>query len=1055
MKIASFAARRPVTIWMAIAVVLMLGAVSLSKLSVDLLPKLNPPVLAVITLFPGASPQEVSKMVTEPLEATVSTCTNIKQLSSVSQENVSIIVGEFTWGTSMQEVRMDLADKLARLTLPDGVGSPQMVRFDPAMLPVMQLSASSSLDPAEVKRILEIKVKPRLESLDGVAAVEITGAPTREISVELDQAKLQQYSLSQAQVVQAIQANNINLPADVIKQDRRQLNVRVLGRLSSVDELKKLTVTLAPVGEQTALTAMATQTSALGSGSGLGIKLNLPAGASTFLRPVALGEVAEVRDGYAAATGISRTNGLPSIGLTIRKEGDANLVNVARLLESELDRIQAETPEIHFTVTSNQATFINMAVDNVQSNLIVGGLLAVAILWAFLRSYKSTLIIALSIPISIIATFVLLYFSKLNLNLMTLGGLALGVGMLVDNSIVVIENVYQHLERGENPLRAAMDGTNEVTGAIIATTLTTVVVFLPIVFVGGLTGDIFRELALTVSFSLMSSLIVSITVVPMLSAQLLSLPKGQRNMMGSVKRLTIYGRCLSWALQRPMATMGLTLVALVLAVAAAPLIGTEFLPATDEGSISISGQLAEGAMLSASDQICQQIEAKLGEIDEIDVFTSTVGAGGQSYMSASTAGSNEFSIGVRLRPRSERQRSTTEVVQALSAEILCLDLDAKVTVSEQSLIQSLGASNHLELTISAPTTEDVARINQQVQERLAAIPGVTRISDNLSTAKPVIDVIVDRAKSMSFALSPAQVGLMVRGALSGQVATQYDDQGLAVDVRVRYREEDRGTVDDLSAMLVRSPMGPELPLQDLAFIREGVGPVTLTRQDGQNSCTVAVLREDGDLGSSISLSQELLAGITLPPGASIKFDGAVELMQSGFADLRLTMFLAIALVYMVMAAQFESFKQPMIIMLTLPLAAIGMVLALVITGRHLGVTAFIGVVMLVGIVVDNAIVLLDCVNQYRSKGMEIRNALITGAQERLRPILMTTVTTILGLIPLALGIGEGAELQAPLATVVIGGLVSSTFLTLVIIPVIYLMVESGPQPTAHSSQKNE
>ncbi|MGE5654254.1 MAG: efflux RND transporter permease subunit, partial [Bacillota bacterium] len=725
------------------------------------------------------------------------------------------------------------------------------------------------------------------------------------------------------------------------------------------------------------------------------------------------------------------------------------------LLERELDKIQAEMPEVNFTITADQASFINMAVDNVQSNLVVGGLLAVAILWVFLRSYKSTLIIALSIPISIIATFVLLYFSDLTLNLMTLGGLALGVGMLVDNSIVVIESIYQHLERGENPLRAAMDGTNEVTGAIIATTLTTVVVFLPIVFVGGLTGDIFRELSLTVSFSLLSSLVVSVTVVPMLSARMLSLPKGQNNMMGSVKKLTFYGRCLRWALDRPTATMGLTLVALIAAVWAAPLIGTEFLPATDEGSIKISGQLAEGSMLTATDEICRQIEARLKGVTEIEVFTSTIGGAGQSYLSASTAGSNEFAIAATLKPRRDRQRSVAEVVQALTSEIASLSLDARVTVAENSLVQNLGASNQLELTISAPTTEDVQRLNLQVQQRLAAMDGVTRITDNLSTAKPVIDVVVDRAKSMSFALTPAQVGMMVRGALAGQVATQYDDQGLAVDVRVRYREQDRSTVGDLNSILIKSPIGPELPLQELASVREGWGPVTLTRQNGQNSCTLTVVRQQGDLGSSIDLAQGFLQDIPLPPGASIKFDGAVELMQSGFDDLRLTMFLAIALVYMVMAAQFESFRQPLIIMLTLPLAAIGMVAALVLTGRHLGVTAFIGVVMLAGIVVDNAIVLLDCVNQYRARGMEPRNALLTGAQERLRPILMTTVTTILGLIPLAMGIGEGAELQAPLATVVIGGMVSSTILTLVIIPVIYLMIESGPQPAASGTQEHD
>ncbi|MGE5654826.1 MAG: efflux RND transporter permease subunit, partial [Bacillota bacterium] len=599
---------------------------------------------------------------------------------------------------------------------------------------------------------------------------------------------------------------------------------------------------------------------------------------------------------------------------------------------------------------------------------------------------------------------------------------------------------------------AAMDGTNEVTGAIIATTLTTVVVFLPIIFIGGLTGDIFKELSLTVSFSLLSSLVISVTVVPMLSARMLSLPKGQSNMMDSVKKLTFYGRCLGWALERPMATMSLTVVALVLAVLVAPMIGTEFLPATDEGSLRIRGQLSEGALLTTSDQICRQIEERVSQIPEVDLFTSTVGAGGQSELSASSTGSNEFSISATLKPRSKRERSTGEVVQALNAEIATLGLDARVTVSEVSIAQNMGASKYLELTISAPTTAEVERLNQQVQERLSAMPGVTRITDNLTAAKPVIDVVVDRAKSMNFALTPVQVGMMVRGALSGQVATQYDDGGQAVNVRVRYREQDRGTVADLNEMLIKSPLGPDLPLHELASIREGLGPVTLTRQNGQNSCTLSVLRDNDDLGSSIDLAETLLKDISLPPGASIKFDGAVELMQSGFADLRLTMFLAIALVYMVMAAQFESFKQPLIIMLTLPLAAIGMVLALVITGRHLGVTALIGVVMLVGIVVDNAIVLLDCVNQYRAKGMDAKQAVMTGAQERLRPILMTTVTTILGLIPLALGIGEGAELQAPLATVVIGGMMSSTVLTLVIIPVLYLMMENSPQPTARSPQ---
>lgn len=1083
MSLPRFSIKHPVTTLMIMLMAILLGVVSLTSTRMDLMPKFSPPVAAVMTTFPGASPEEVTKMVTEPVEAAVATTAGMKKVNSISREGMSVVVLQFSWGTDMREARDELTDRLSRVRLPEDAGKPTIVKFDPTMLPVMELSVADGKNLADLKRLAENELKTRLEAIDGVAAVEVLGGVDREIRVDLDQSKLAKYGLTQAQVAQAIQASNLTFPAGSIKTDDRNLSLRIVSEMNQVDVLRDLVVAMVPqVPKSSAVPQMPStgnpptpQAGAPGQGiPGLspgqipgqlnpsqipgqfnagqipgqpnlgqatrGIPATVSAPKITY-KAVRLSDIATITDGFTDRQSITRTGGADSLGLSIQKEGDANIVNVARSVRAEIAKIKQEYPGLTLVIASDQAEFIEEAIGNVSNSLILGGLLAVLILLVFLRNFRSTLIIAVSIPFSVVVTFVLIYFSDLTLNIMSLGGLALGVGMLVDNSIVVIENIYRHLQLGKSPTEAARTGAEEVTGAITSSTLTTVAVFLPVVFVSGLTGDLFRELALTVSFSLLASLAVALTVIPMMASRLMRARPVNAKAPGRMLGDSIYAGILRWALRHRAITILLALAVLAGSLSLVPRIGTEFLPVTDEGRYSISVRMPTGTDLSTTAAKVGEIENILKAQPDVEVVFSRIGSGGgfRTMRSGASAGENTAEINVTMKHLEQRTRSTAEAMAAVRDQVEKIKGPADIAYNLQSTQSSMGGGpgNTLEVSVSGPDFEGLRSVVDQVISGLSRVEGLRDLESNLDVSKPEVQVVVDRDKASKKGLSPMQVAMTVSNAVKGQIATRFENEGRTTNVRVIYREADREDVTKLGDMLLKSPMGDTVKLKDVAQIIEASGPVTITRENQRVSAQISGLIQGRDLGTVSQDASAVIKELQLPAGYRAELSGASSLMSEGFSGMGKALWLAILLVYMIMAAQFESLLHPFTIMFSMPLAVIGVVLGLFVAGYSLGITAFMGVVILTGIVVNNAIVLVDFVNQLRSQGMPTFEALVEAGRLRLRPILMTALTTILGLVPMALGIGEGTETQAPMAVTVIGGLLTSTMLTLVVVPVMY------------------
>ena len=745
--------------------------------------------------------------------------------------------------------------------------------------------------------------------------------------------------------------------------------------------------------------------------------------------------------------------------LTIQKQSGYNTVQVAKKVKSEMAKIAKEIPvEIGYEMILDQSDFIEFSINNVKNNAITGGIIAVMVIYLFLQNLRSTLVIGLSIPISIIATFVLVYFSNITLNMMSLGGLALGIGMLVDNSIVVLENIYSHRIKGKDPETAAIWGTNEVAMAITASTLTTVAVFLPIVFVQGMTAQLFKQLALTVTFSLLSSLFVALTIVPLLSSRLMTQidvaeifseedsKKGILSLLKKFKDLYVrveqkYSNLLKWSLAHRKAVIIPLVMLFVISMALVPLIGAEFLPHSDAGSISISVKLPYGTNLDETDRFVSELVDRIKEIPEIEGIMESIGsAGGMAGLSGSD--SSEASITLQLVPLNERQRSAEEVAE----EIRKITMDmagAEIKVRAVSSMDFVGGGSleSIAIEITGDDLDELDEIAREVSEIVKATPGAREVKTSLDEGKPELVIKIDRDKATMYGLTSAQIAQTINSAISGSVATKYKVGGDEIDVVIK---SDKELVDDISKvqdLLIPSATGAFLTLRDVAKVEKSTGPVSIVRQNQARQVTVTGTVVGRDIGTVNREIQQKLNELHLPEGYSIKMGGEQEQMMESFSDMLLVFVLAVILVYMVMAAQFESLKHPFVIMFTVPLALIGVVLALLLTGHTINIISLIGVIMLAGIVVNNAIVLIDFINQLRESGMSRNEAIITAGPARLRPILMTTLTTVLGLVPLSLGIGEGGELGAPMAVSVIGGLTFSTLLTLIVIPVVYTIFE--------------
>lgn len=1018
MSLSKFSIRHPIPVIVFFLVVVIIGVVSFSRLSVDLFPALQFPVALVSTSYSGAGPQEIESLITRPIEEILGTVNNVKSIRSSSREGFSMVIVEFNWGTDMDFAGLQMREKIDQIKrlLPEDAEQPLVFKLDPSAQPIMTVGLSGGRDLAELKRTVEKTIKPRLERLDGVASVAIQGGAAREIQVMVDPARLAAAGISINQILGSLRSENINLPGGNISE--RQLNflIRTLGQFSSVDEVRDLHVA-GPAG--------------------------------TYYR---LGEVAEVTDGFAESVQKTWMNGRPSIGLAIQKQTTANTVQVARTVNAELEKISAELGDLQVKIMTDQSVFINRSIKNVAESALTGGLLAIAVIYLFLRNFRSTVVIALSIPISIITTFTIIYFSGLTLNMMSLSGLALGVGMLVDDAIVVLENIYRHRQLGKNAYEAAAFGAGEMTLAVVASTLSTIVVFLPIVFVQGMASQFFKEMALTVSFSLLASLGVSLTLVPYLSSRLLtktvSSKSEETSQDGILARIqhwwgaleARYRQVLIWALGNRKKTLALSGAVLAASLALLPFIGMEFVPRMDTGEFKVNVTMPNGTVLAETEKVVRSIEAMVSSIPEVETVYTTVGAaptGG--FVSLDNSGSDTGMVAGKLLPLGRRRRSLFEVIEEIRAQAVRIP-SAKVTVTVSGGMAGMSGAP-IAVQIKGDDLQSLKNLAAEAVRRIRNIPGTREVDSSLAQGRPEAQIRINREKASGYGLSVNQVAGVIRSAVQGQVATKYRVGGNEYDVKVRASESARGSMAALSQLLIPAPNGAQIPLADLAVISEAVGPNSVDRQGQARVVTVSSDLEGRDLNSVVEEIRAALSDLPLPPGYRVDYSGQAQQMEEAFGDLGMALILAIVLTYLVMAAQFESFLHPFTIMFSVPLASVGVILGLAITGRSLDVSAFIGLIMLVGIVVKNAIVLIDYINTLRSRGAERTAAVSEAGPIRLRPVLMTTLTTVLGMVPLALGIGDGSEQQAPMATVVIGGLMLSTFLTLVVIPVLYTVFD--------------
>lgn len=1021
MVIAKFSTRHPVTVLMAVVAVLVLGLLAYGQLRVDLMPNIASNHIVVQTSMENTSPEEIENLITRPIEETVTRVNNVAKISSSSFQGKSMVDIEFKWGTDIDIAVSDVRSRIDRIreTLPKDAKTPVVWKIDVSNKAVATLAITGKQDLRELRRLAEEVVSDRLEQISGVASVDIYGGHERVFLVSIDQGRLQSYGLSLKQVSDRLAQENVDFSGGYATEGKAEFLVRTLGQFKSVEDMRQVV---------------------LSSGVGGSVRVM---------------DVATVEDSYKEPRVLSHYNGKPAVSLAVRKQPDANTVEVVDGIKSAIGKIQKEIPGAELVITYDQGGYIKNSVLNVQENAVIGGLLAIGVVFLFLRSLRSTLIVSLSIPISLIATFMMFQVKNISINLMSLGGLALGVGMIVDDAIVVLENIYRHLGQGKSVWQATDDATEEIGAAVISTTVTVMVVFLPIAFAQGISGQLFAEFALAVVFSIGVSLVMALTVVPCLATQLLKPSDGHAPENTRFARLNQfldgwdqffqkleheYRTILVYALAHRRKILLSALGMLLASLALLPIIGSELMPATDSGNFTIFVTTPVGTAFEKTDQNVAKVEAILKTIPEIDNEVAIVGTVQKFGMRPAP---NTAYISVTLK--NKRDRSTQQVVADLRARLRSLP-GTGIRFSMTDLVVQLLTANKspVELKIFGPDMDTLSQLADKASALMKQVSGIRDVNLEVDDSSLELQIKVDRVKAAQYGLTTTTVAGQVRTAVGGSTATRYNLSTAKneIDIIVQLSEAQRKAPADIASANITLPSGQTVLLKDIATVEKATGPNQLTRENRNRMLLLSANAFDRDKGSISADLREKLKGLALPPGYSIKLGGDDEDMQSSFSTLTISLILAIALVYMVLAAQFESLTHPLAILLSLPLSIVGVLLSLLLTGKAFGMTVFIGVIMLVGIVVKNAILLVDYTNTLRSRGMSREQALLEAGPVRLRPILMTTIAMVLGMIPIALGIGTSSETNTPMAIAVIGGLLTSTLLTLVVVPVAYTYVDS-------------
>ena len=1014
MSLPSLSVKRPVTFFMVFIALVAIGMVAFVGLKIDLLPRLELPVVAVITQYAGASPEDIETLITRPIEEEVATVENLDTLTSQSREGISLVMAEFTWGTNMDVAERHVREKvdLAKSRLPDEIKEPLIFKFDPTLMPIMGIGVSGEKSLAELRKIAEDDIEPRLERIEGVASADTMGGEEREIQIQVNREKLTSRRITLGQLMDVIRRENVVVPGGTIEEGETEYTIRTLGEYSSIDQIANTVITYQ---------------------NGV---------------PIYVKDVADVVDGAKEKRQIVRVNGKPTVIISIRRTSEANTVEVTDRILSRLKDIEKSAKGIKLSVIFQEAKPIRESMANLYNTIILAVILCGAVLFFFLRSFRSSLVVLISIPTSIITTFSVMRLFNVTMNIISMGGLALGVGLFVDNSIVVLESIFRHREKGEPPGQGAVIGAGEVSTAITASTLTTICVFFPILFVPGIAGQLFRDIVLTVVFSLSISLFVALSLVPLISSRMAHLGKSQnRGFTVAISKfieggINIYERMLDWCLTHRKQVLALIGGFFLLSMFVFfRFVGTSFFPEMDTGSIYLSIKREVGTRLRETDKTFQKAEEIIKEkIPETKTIYTNIGSG-SGFSALMSEGSHAGSIRLELIDRSRRKRSAIEIESELRRLLTRSLPEAKVRFTPPMSLGGLDPTG-ADIEVYGYDLEKLQKVSHEVEEEIKKIPGVMDVNNSLGEeGRPQLSLHYKRDKLYDLGLSTSYVSQLIKTAIQGSIASRYKEKGREYDVTVRLKKEDRSRIEDIKELNIFTPKGVNVKLQDVVDIDYTRAPLTVYRKDQHRMADISFRAVGRPLGDVVSDVEKKISSVNFPSDFRWVMGGGGEDMRNSIRWLGYALIVAMFLVYMVMASEFESLRDPFIVFLTIPLSLIGVVWILFATHTTLSVVSMIGIIMLVGIVVNNSIVLVDYTNLLRQRGRGIFDAAKKAGRVRFRPVLMTASTTILAMIPLALEIGPGAENWAPMARSVIGGLLAGTFITLLVIPVIYTLFE--------------
>lgn len=1037
--------------------ILIVGGILIPSLKQELYPSLEFPAVTVVTVYPGASPSIVEQDVTDPLEQSIQGTQNIQTMVSYSNQSTSIIVVEYNFGTDINQASQQISQQINRIqsTLPSGAQTPQVQTFNVNSLPVIQIAATSNVSTATLAADLQAKVVPALSGIDGVAQVNVTGVQDPVILITPDLVAMQKAGIKITDLVgpqSVLAANNINYPVGQATNNGQTFAITAGYQFKSLADLENLPI----MGVKSTLICTPAQMAAAGANAATQCVKSVP-------YQYKLSDIATIKQSVTASTSLTRTNGQPSLGIAITKTADGNTVNISQAIHDKLSSLESQLGNgAKLTVVSDQAPQVTSAVSGLMREGLIGAGFAILVILLFLFSIRSTLVTAISIPISIVIALIALSFGKLSLNLFTLGAMTIAVGRVVDDSIVVLENIYRHLSHGEDKQTAIPTAVKEVAGAVTASTLTTVAVFLPIAGVGGFVGQVFGPFGITVAVSLLASLLVALFLIPVLAYWFLKAPKTKAGApaASSHEKETFLERgyvpVVRWVTAHKAISLIVAVLLFIGSIALTPLLGTNFFSAGQQNTYSITQTLPIGTSQGVTNQAAVQVENVLSGMASIQHYQVTIGSSGMfASLQGSSGGSNVATFSLATDPNANQDAFLKDLQKRL---------DALSGVGQLQLSASQGGgfnSSGVSVDIQAPDQEKLEQANQQVLNAFKQVSDITNISSNLASAAPLIDVQVDPLRASKHGLSAQTVAQSLAGLYNNTTLLTVNFSGQQMKVQLQLTDTPPATVDDLNNLVVAATPAGVVKLSDVANVQQTFGPTQITHTAGQRTATVSATATTNNVGAVTTAINTQIKKLSLPEGVTVVSSGVASQQSSAFGSLGLALVLAIMLVYLVMVATFRSLVQPLILLISVPFAATGSLLLMLATHTQLGVPSLIGLLMLVGIVVTNAIVLLDLVRQYRAQGMDARTAVIEGGRRRLRPILMTAIATILALLPMALGLSKDSGfIAAPLAITVIGGLTSSTILTLLLVPTLYVLIEgrkdrknraSSPRPAPAAS----